>query len=83
MLKFVDMRNQGYRLYLGACNFGLAYILQQVQRIQLQNLKGTKAYECCQKAFNDDQPIPFLIVQITKLDNNPQDGNWAESLGPY
>ena len=34
-----------YRLYLDACDFGLATILQQVQRIQLKDLKGTKAYE--------------------------------------
>jgi hypothetical protein len=59
-----------YRLYSDACDFGLAAILQQVQRIQLKDLKGTKAYERCLKAFNEGQPIPSLIVQITKLDND-------------
>ena len=49
-----------YRLYLDACNFGLAGILQQVQRIQLKDLKGMKAYECCEKAFKAEQLIPSL-----------------------
>ena len=30
-----------YRLYSDACNFGLAAILQQVQKIQLKDLRGT------------------------------------------
>ena len=31
-----------YRLYSDTCDFGLAAILQQVQKIQLKDLKGTK-----------------------------------------
>ena len=70
-----------YRLYLDTCDFGLAAILQQVQRIQLKDLKGTKAYERCDKVFKAKQPIPSLIVQITKLDNDvPENGSWAESV---
>jgi hypothetical protein len=70
-----------YRLYLHACNFGPAAILQQVQRIQLKDLKGTKAYECCEKALKANEPIPSLVVQISKLSNDvPQNRNWAESL---
>ena len=59
-----------YRLYSDACDFGLATILQQVQRIQLKHLKGTKAYEHCEMAFDAEKQIPFLVVQITKLDNS-------------
>src|SRR6267154_1242691 len=70
-----------YRLYSDACDFGLAAILQQVQRIQLKDLKGSKAYERCNKAFKAKQPIPSLIVQITKLDNDvPENGSWAETV---
>ena len=36
-----------YKLYSDACDFGLATILQQVQSIQLKDLKGRKAYERC------------------------------------
>ena len=38
-----------YRLYSDTCDFGLAAILQQVQRIQLKDLKGTKAYKHCER----------------------------------
>jgi hypothetical protein len=70
-----------YRLYLDACDFGLATILQQVQSIQLKDLKGTKAYECCEKDFEAEQLIPSLVVQIAKLDNDvPKNGSWCKTL---
>ena len=70
-----------YRLYLDTCDFGLATILQQVQRIQLKDLKGTKAYERCEKDFEAGQLIPSLVVQITKLDNDvPKNGSWGKTL---
>ena len=59
-----------YILYSDTCDFGLAAILQQVQRIQLKDLKGMKAYEHCEKTFEASQLIPSFIVQITKLDND-------------
>ena len=70
-----------YRLYSDACDFGLAAILPQVQRIQLKDLKGTKAYKCCERAFEAQQPIPSLVIQITKLGNDvPKNGNWGNTL---
>jgi hypothetical protein len=45
-----------YGLYLDTCDFQLAAILQQVQRIQLKNFKGMKAYECCEKALEAKLP---------------------------
>ena len=66
---------------MDACNFRLATISQQVQRIQLKDLKETKAYECCEKAFEAGQPIPSLVVQITKLDHDiPKNGSWGKTL---
>ena len=67
-----------YRLYLDACNFGLAAILQQVQKIQLKDLKGTKIYEKCEKAFSMGEPVPNLVIQISKTDNNVPP--WGASL---
>ena len=46
-----------YRSYSDACDFVLATILQQVQRIQLKDLARTKAYEHCEKAFEAEQLI--------------------------
>ena len=66
---------------MDAYDFGLATTLQQVQRIQLKDLKGTKAYEHCEKAFEAKQPILSLVVQITKLDNDvPKNGSWGQTL---
>ena len=66
---------------MDACDFRLAAILQQVQRIQLKDLKGTKAYERCEKAFEAEQLIPSLVGQITKLDNDvPKNGSWGKTL---
>jgi hypothetical protein len=70
-----------YGLYSDTCDFGLAAILQQVQRIQLKDLKGMKVYECCEKAFEAEQLLPSFVVQITKLDNDvPKNGNWGKTL---
>ena len=70
-----------YRFYSDACDFKLAAILQKVQRIQLKDLKGTKAYKCCEKAFEAEQLIPSLVVQITKLDKDvPKNGSWGKTL---
>lgn len=70
-----------YRLYTDACDFGLAGILQQVQRIQIRDLKGTKVYERCQRAFESKEPVPNLVVQISKADNDvPENGSWAKNF---
>ena len=40
-----------------------------------------KAHEHCEKAFEAEQPIPSIVVQITKLDNDvPKNGNWGKTL---
>jgi hypothetical protein len=71
-----------YRLYSDACDFGLAAILQQVQKVQLKDLKGTKVYKRCEKAFEANKPITSLVVQFSKSDNDvPKNGNWGSTLG--
>ena len=47
-----------FRLYSDACDFGLAAILQQVQKIQLKDLKGTHIYEKYEKAFIAREQVP-------------------------
>jgi len=80
MHQFTDTGSP-YQLYLDACDFGLTAIVQQVQRIQVKDLKRTKAYKCCDKAFKVKQLIPSLVVQITKLDNDvPENGKWGKTL---
>ena len=66
---------------LDACDFGLAAILQEVQKIQLKDLKGTRIYEKCEKAFSMGEPVPSLVIQISKTNNNvPPSEPWGTSL---
>src|SRR6202050_5715541 len=70
-----------YRMYSDACDFGLAAILQQVQKIQLKDLHGTRVYEKCENAFSSGEPVPSLVVQISKADNDiPPSEPWGATL---
>ena len=70
-----------YWLYSNACDFGLAAILQQVQRIQLKDLRGTWIYEKCEKAFLAGESVPSLIIQVSKSDNDvPLSKPWGATL---
>jgi len=70
-----------YRLYSDACDFGLAAILQQVQKIQLKDLQGTRIYEKCEKAFLAGEPVPSLVIQVSKLDSDvPPSEPWGSTL---
>ena len=70
-----------YQLYSDACDFGLAAIFQQVQRIQLKDLKGTRIYKKCEKAFPMGEPVPCLVMQISKPDNDITPSEpWGASL---
>src|ERR1700683_3612448 len=70
-----------YRMYSDAYDFRLATILQQVQKIQLKDLHGTRVYEKCEKAFSSGEPVPSLVVQISKADNDvPPSEPWGATL---
>lgn len=70
-----------YRVYSDACDYGLAAILQQVQPIRVGDLQGTKAYERLEKAFKKGEPIPNLVMVLTKENSDvPEPGRWAEKL---
>ncbi|QRV96541.1 Retrovirus-related Pol polyprotein from transposon [Ceratobasidium sp. AG-Ba] len=51
-----------YRLYTDACDFGIAAILQQIQTMKLKDLKGTKIYDQCKKAYQEGQPVPRFVT---------------------
>jgi hypothetical protein len=70
-----------YRLYSDACDFALAPILQQVQKIQLKDLRGTKAYAKCEKAFKAKEPVPSLVIHISKAESDiPTNEDWGETF---
>jgi hypothetical protein len=70
-----------YRLYTDACDYGIAAILQQVQPIQIKDLKGTKTYDRLWKTYQCGEPIPSLVTSVAKTEDDvPNPGNWAEEF---
>ena len=52
----------GYRIYSDTCDAGLAATLQQVQPIQIKDLRGTKIYDKLQAA----EGVLQLVISVTK-----------------
>ncbi|KAJ3007678.1 hypothetical protein NUW54_g3453 [Trametes sanguinea] len=72
------MPGKPYRIYSDACDYGLAAILQQVQPIKIRDLRGTKTYARLERAYRANEPIPRLVAQIVKdQDDVPEPGSWA------
>ena len=67
----------GYRLYTDACDYRLGAILQQVQPILIRDLKGTKTYEKLKTAFENQQPVPTLVIPVSKSDEIKTPPAWA------
>jgi hypothetical protein len=59
-----------FRVYLDACDFGLAAILQQVQPIKIRDLRGTKIHEQLQKAYKNKEPIPDIATHLSKSESD-------------
>jgi hypothetical protein len=68
-----------YRLYTDASDEALGCALQQIQPLQVKDLKGTKAYDRLRKAFDSGQPPPRLV---TSLSSKCQDAPRTETWGP-
>ena len=70
----------GYRVYSDACDVGIAAILQQVQPIKIRDLKGTKAYDKLKTAFEKGQPVPQMIIPVSKDEILPKPGKWDSNF---
>ncbi|GJF00794.1 polyprotein [Phanerochaete sordida] len=68
-----------YRLYTDASDEALGCALQQVQPIQVADLKGTKYYDRLKKAFEESKPVPKLV---TTLPVAPEDAKHEDKWGP-
>jgi hypothetical protein len=62
---------KGYRLYTDASDYGIGAVLQQVQAIQVKDLKGTKLYDRLFKAYKSNQPIPILVTPTSSKNETP------------
>lgn len=54
-----------YRLYTDASDEALGCALQQVQPIQIKDLKDTRVYEKLRKAFDAGEPVPQLTLKLS------------------
>lgn len=70
-----------YRLYTDASDEALGCALQQVQPIQIKDLKDTKIYERLKKAFDAGEQVPQLTLKLSasKAGTAWQD-EWGESF---
>ena len=67
-----------YRLYLDASDEALGCSLQQVQPIRVGDLKGTRAYTCLKKVFNNGLPPPRMVPGLsTKCKDHDFEDVWA------
>ncbi len=75
------MQGKPYRVYTDACDYALAGILQQVQPIQIRDLRDTNIYERLLASYKKGDPIPQIVTNISKeLDDVPSPGEWAKEF---
>jgi len=69
---------KGYRLYTDASDFGIGAVLQQIQAIRIQDLKGTQLYERLYKAYRSGKPPPQLVTIADKDEDQPMTTAWND-----
>jgi hypothetical protein len=70
-----------YRIYSDASDVAIGASLQQVQPIQLKDLRGTKLYERVLAAHQKGETVPKLVRQASKLTNDiPPQEPWAAQV---
>ncbi|RXW12198.1 hypothetical protein EST38_g13657 [Candolleomyces aberdarensis] len=70
-----------YRIYSDACDYALAAILQQVQPIKVIELRGTKAFEKIERAWNTKEPNPpVLVTHLIKEGSDVPTDEWGPTL---
>lgn len=75
------MPGRPYRVYSDACDYALAAILQQVQPIQVRDLKGTKTYERLERAYAAKEGVPVLVSHLVRENSDvPASDQWGPTL---
>ena len=69
---------KGYRLYTDASDFGIGAVLQQIQPIRIQDLKGTQLYDHLAKMHRAGEPPPQLIIIADKDKVRPKTDAWND-----
>jgi hypothetical protein len=70
-----------YRLYTDASDYEIGSSLQQVQLIQVADLKGTAAYDKLQAAWETGTAVPKLVVILGKdMEEGGKEDQWGATL---
>src|SRR5258706_845274 len=69
---------KGSRLYTDASDFGIGAVLQQIQPIRIQDLKGTQLYDRLAKAYRAGAPPPQLVIIADKDEVRPKTNTWND-----
>jgi len=52
-----------------------------IPMLEILDLQGTRVYEKCEKAFLAKEPVPSLVIQVSKSDNDvPPSQPWGATL---
>jgi hypothetical protein len=78
---------QTYRLYTDASDYAIAGALQQIQYMEIKDLKGTRVYKRLCEAYKKGEKIPKLVTRLSKEHDDrrptPQwSTNWEDTLIP-
>lgn len=70
-----------YRLYTDASDEAIGCCLQQVQPIDVKDLKGTKTYEKLERAYEKGEAVPRLVTKLSsKIKDHDVEDHWGPDL---
>ncbi|QRV90335.1 Retrovirus-related Pol polyprotein from transposon [Ceratobasidium sp. AG-Ba] len=82
-------QDKPFRLYTDASNIGLSGVLQQIQIIEVKDLKETQAFNKLERAYKEGKPVPKLCTPVPKEEHVMAGGNstwnsenWLETKIP-
>jgi hypothetical protein len=71
----------GYHLYTDASSYGIAAVLQQIQKIKIKDLEGTRIHKRLRELFDKKEPLPVLISKIPNgFEPIRETLNWATNF---
>ena len=67
---------------MDASDYAIGTSLQQIQPIQVKDLKGTPVYDCLLRAYKAKFPIPLLFIKLVKDIDKREGGKdqWVENF---
>jgi hypothetical protein len=75
------IEGNGYRLYTDGSTYGVAAVLQQVQRIKIKDLEGTRIHKRLKELYNKKEELPNLVSKVPDgFEPYREPLKWAETF---